>query len=42
MGLHISREVLRKIGYDLELRPSENGAEFHIMPPTREKDEVAE
>ena len=42
MGLHISREVLRKIGYDLELRPSESGAEFHIMPPTREKDEVAE
>ncbi|WP_458400105.1 ATP-binding protein [Mailhella sp.] len=39
MGLYISREVLRKIDYDLELYPSEIGAEFHIFPH-QDKEEV--
>lgn len=42
MGLHISREVLRKAGYDLKLYPSVTGAEFHIIPPTKNEDEVTE
>ena len=32
MGLYISREVLRKIDYDLKLYPSESGTEFYILP----------
>ena len=42
MGLHISREVLRKVGYELELRSSTSGANFHIVPQTNEREEVAE
>lgn len=40
MGLHISREVLRKIDYELILQPSTFGAEFHILPQCNEKNEV--
>lgn len=39
MGLYISREVLRKIDYDLELHPSESGTEFYIRSQKdKEKD----
>ncbi len=37
MGLYISREVLRKIGYDLACFALQTGAEFHIIPPVKEK-----
>lgn len=32
MGLHISKEVLNKIDYDLVLQNSDEGTEFHIRP----------
>ncbi|SFK27827.1 Signal transduction histidine kinase [Desulfomicrobium apsheronum] len=32
MGLHISREVLSRVDYDLSLRHTHSGAEFHISP----------
>ena len=32
MGLHISRETLRRVGFDLQLIDSENGATFGVMP----------
>ena len=38
MGLHISREVMRKVGYELTLYPSKTGAEFRIIPPTKEEE----
>jgi len=32
MGLHISREVLSRVEYNLTLAPASRGAEFHIEP----------
>lgn len=32
MGLHISREVLSRVEYNLTLTPTNRGAEFHIEP----------
>ena len=32
MGLHISREVLSRVEYNLTLAPTNRGAEFHIEP----------
>lgn len=32
MGLHISREVLSRVEYNLTLAPTNKGAEFHIEP----------
>lgn len=40
MGLYISREVLRKIDYDLELHPSEYGTEFYILPHKDKEESV--
>ncbi len=41
MGLHIAREVLRRVGYDLSLRDSEDhkGATFAIGPATPTSEE---
>jgi signal transduction histidine kinase len=35
MGLHISREVLSRIEYDLSIADSTQGAEFHITPRSK-------
>ena len=40
MGLYISREVMRKIDYDLACIPTEHGAEFHIIPHKNIKENV--
>ena len=37
MGLHIGRETLRRIGFNLELIDGENGATFGILPLDEQK-----
>ena len=36
MGLHIGRETLRRVGFDLQLIPGDEGATFGIVPVEKE------